>query len=73
MTSATVDAILTRLGICGFFPLGIYFIAWLPALPQVFSLMAASYSTIQPGFRCLNATITQRVNKSRGSNNASAQ
>ena len=56
MTSAALDSVLTRLGICGFFPLGIYFLAWLPALPQTFSLMAAAYSTIIPGFRCPNIT-----------------
>ena len=56
MTSAALDSVLTRLGICGFFPLGIYFLAWLPALPQTFSLMAAAYSTIIPGFRCPSLT-----------------
>ena len=64
MTAEAVDAILTRLGICGFFPLGIYFIAWLPAFPQTFSLMAASYSTINAGFRCPNLTVEGVVNGS---------
>ena len=57
MTADAVDAILARLGICGFFPLGVYFLAWLPAFPQTFSLMAASYSTINAGFRCPNLMV----------------
>ena len=61
MGAAEFDELLIRLGICGWFPLGVFFVQMTSGICACFLFLGNSMATYVPKFWCDDLTVYQAV------------